>query len=231
MISTSIKNITKNVISKTLPDSIRLQYLAYRPKLETWRKKHAKPLTPVFKERTEMYDFLNGDILSNKAIDYLEFGVFEGSSIKYWAHLNSNKSSRFIGFDTFTGLPENWDHFSYTMKSQTFNVDGQLPKIDDGRVSFVKGLFQDSFPPFLKEYQPQNQQLVIHNDSDLYSATLYVLSRANDIITPGTIIIFDEFYGILHEFRALEDYCSSYMRNYDVIAATQNYDQIAIRIR
>ena len=71
---------------------------------------------------------------------------------------------------------------------------------------------------------------MIHNDSDLYSATLYVLTRANDIILPGTIIIFDEFYSVMHEFRALEDYCSSYMRSYDVLAATRDHIQVAIRI-
>jgi O-methyltransferase len=74
-------------------------------------------------------------------------------------------------------------------------------------------------------------QLIIHNDSDLYSATLYVLTCANSIIVPGTVIIFDEFYSVMHEFRALEDYCASYMRSYEVIAATRNHVQIAIRVQ
>lgn len=58
-----------------------------------------------------------------------------------------------------------------------------------------------------------------------------MLTRANNIIKPGTIIIFDEFYSVMHEFRALEDYCSAYMRNYSVIAATRNHLEIAIRIQ
>lgn len=224
------RTIIKKALSKILPDSIRLRYLAYRPRFETWLVTHTKNYPPMFKERNKMYDFLNREIISNKPIDYLEFGVFKGMSIKYWAGINSDSHSRFVGFDTFTGLPENWDHFSYTVKEKTFDVAGALPQIDDTRVSFVKGLFQDTLPKFLEEYEPTNP-LVIHNDSDLYSSTLYVLTYANDIIVPGTIIIFDEFYGILHEFRALEDYCVSYMRSYEVITATQDYEQIAIKIK
>ncbi len=64
----------------------------------------------------------------------------------------------------------------------------------------------------------------------LYSSTLYVLTLANYIIVPGTIIIFDEFYSTMHEFRALDDYCISYMRSYEVIAATRNHGRIAIRM-
>ena len=75
---------------------------------------------------------------------------------------------------------------------------------------------------------------MIHNDSDLYPSTLYVLSRCNDLIQPGTIIIFDEFSSVLHELRALEDYCSAYRRDYTVIGATKSpadyYAQVAIRM-
>ena len=99
----------------------------------------------------------------------------------------------------------------------------------------MKGLFQQTLPAFLEEWEPA-QQLILHNDSDLYSATLYVLSQANKILGPGAIVIFDEFYGVMHEFRALEDYCSSYMRSYEVIGATHDFRRksvatVAIRMR
>ena len=100
-------------------------------------------------------------------------------------------------------------------------------KCPDKRVSFIKGLFQNTLPKFMKTYKNKNQ-LIIHNDSDLYSSTLFTLTNSNQILTPGTIIIFDEFMSILHEFRALEDYCSSYMRKYKVIAAANLYSQVVI---
>jgi len=177
-----------------------------------------------------MYDFINREIIGNKTIQYLEFGVYRGESIKYISSINSDVASRFIGFDTFEGLPEDWIEFSRIVKSKTFSTNGVVPQTDDERVSFVKGLFQETLPAFIREYRTCGQ-LVIHNDSDLYSATMYVLTYANDIIVPGSIIIFDEFYSVMHEFRALEDYCSSYMRVYDVIAATNNHAQIAIIMR
>src|SRR5262249_25508769 len=114
-----------------------------------------------------------------------------------------------------------------------FDVQGQIPETSDKRMSFVKGWFQDTLPKFLNE-RKISSRLVIHNDSDLYSSTLYVLTRCNDVIVVGTVIIFDEFSSITHEFRALLDYCSSYGRKYKVIGATYSsesyFGQVAIEI-
>src|SRR5262249_40332260 len=141
-------------------------------------------------------------------IDYLEFGVYKGESLMKWAALNSKLGSRFHGFDTFTGLPEDWHKFSKTVKERAFDVGGAVPKVADKRISFYKGLFQETLPSFLKDYSG-GRSLVIHNDCDLYSASLYVLTQIDQIAKPGTIIIFDEFPSLLHEFRALEDYCAA----------------------
>jgi hypothetical protein len=59
---------------------------------------------------------------------------------------------------------------------------------------------------------------------------MFILTCANNILIPGTIVIFDEFKSIMHEFRALEDYCGSYLRKYEVIAATLNHGRIAIKM-
>jgi O-methyltransferase len=224
-----VAKLIKKIVLQILPDSHGLRYLSYRPKLVTWCKKHSGPY-PIFDERTEMYDFINKEILSSCAILYLEFGVFKGESIKYFANINSNSDSIFIGFDTFTGLPNDWLTFTRTVKSNTFDTGGEIPQLEDPRINFYKGLFQDTLPIFLNEYK-SGKQLVIHNDSDLYSATLFMLTYANKIITPGTIIIFDEFYSVLDEFRALEDYCESYMRSYEVVAATRDHKRITIKMK
>jgi hypothetical protein len=46
----------------------------------------------------------------------------------------------------------------------------------------------------------------------------------------GTIIIFDEFYDALHEYRALFDYASAYRRQYKFIAATNEFSQAAVEL-
>ena len=144
--------------------------------------------------------------------------------------MNTHRQSRFYGFDTFTGLPEDWEHFIGKTVKNTYDVGGKIPSINDTRVSFIKGLFQDTLDDFLRVYNPQSQ-LIIHNDSDLYSATLYTLTRCNDVIKAGTIIIFDEFSTVLNEFRALQNYCSSYIRKYEIIgAAGTYYEHVAIRV-
>jgi O-methyltransferase len=147
-------------------------------------------------------------------IDYLEFGVHKGDSIVRWAELNRNPESRFFGFDSFEGLPEDYNP-SY--RRGTFDTGSAEPRINDPRVSFVKGWFQRTLPGFVDGFTPRSR-LVVHNDSDLYSSTLFVLTEMDRFLVPGTIIIFDEFSSPLHEFRAFHDYLSAYMRESKALA-------------
>lgn len=226
-----IRTAMKSAIAKVMPRGPRWDVVCNLPKIEAWRKKYVASDCPTFADRTDMYDYLNSKVLGGGAMDYLEFGVFQGESIRYWSQINRDPQSRLVGFDTFTGLPENWQKFTGHMAKDTFDCGGATPQIDDARVSFVKGLFQDTLDDFLKGFQPRSP-LVLHNDSDLYSATLYVLSRCHDILVPGTIVIFDEFSSVLNEFKALGDYCSAYRRDYEVLGVTAAYfAQVAIRLK
>jgi O-methyltransferase len=168
--------------------------------------------------RLELYKYLSDSLIKNTAIDYLEFGVYRGASIREWLDLNKNQDSRFVGFDSFEGLPEKWNK---RMDKGRFDVGGAIPQVDDDRVRFVKGWFQHTLPDFLKEFSPRSR-LVIHNDSDLYSSTIYTLTQLNDILVPGTIIIFDEFNNPLHEFRAFNDYLSAFMRTAKPLVMTDD---------
>jgi hypothetical protein len=224
----SFRVAMKSAVAKVIPDIARMDVLYNLPKIETWRKKYVGKDCPKFAERTELYDYLQANVIQNRPIDYLEFGVFQGETIRHWSCINHHEQSRFFGFDTFTGLPEDWKKFSVLAKG-TFDCGGVAPQLNDGRVQFVKGLFQDTLDAFLAGFTPRSQ-LVLHNDSDLYSATLYVLTRCHDVLVPGTIVIFDEFSSVLNEFRALDDYCVSYRRTYEVLGVTNAYfAQVAIR--
>jgi O-methyltransferase len=171
-----------------------------------WYRDHAD--VPRSKDRESFYGSIMSDYIKDDAVDYLEFGVYQGGSIKKWIELNRHPSTRFFGFDSFEGLPEAW---TPKLTRGTFDASGTLPQIADDRVSFIKGWFQDTLPPFLQTFSPRSR-LVIHNDSDLYSSTLYVLTMLNHLFKAKTIIIFDEFPSALHEFRAWNDYLSAYGR-------------------
>lgn len=222
---------SKVVIARVGRDSRRLDTIVNLPKIETWRREHVPAGTPAFDDREDMYDHLHAALIGDRPIDYLEFGVFEGNSLRHWSSLNQNPDSRFYGFDSFEGLPEEWKRFDRKIEKAHFDLQGALPDIDDDRVSFVPGWFQESVDPFLATFTPEHQ-LVVHIDADLYSSALYVLTRFNALLVPGTIVIFDEFSSVLNEFAALEDYCSAYVREYDVLASAWHYfGQVAIRMR
>ena len=158
----------------------------------------------------------------------MEFGVYQGESIKYWLQLYKNNGSRFWGFDTFSGLPEAWKEGNeIAITVGTFNVSGQVPIVNDNRVSFVKGLFHNTLSDFLSTFKAQGN-LIIHNDSDLYSSSLLLLTKCDAIIKSRTVVIFDELSSWMNEFRALEDYSQAYYRNYHILCRTQNFNEVAL---
>ncbi len=179
-----------------------------------------------YTDRFKLHEFVIKEEIQNQPIDYLEFGVASGIAFKWWVEKNENPGSRFFGFDVFTGLPEDFG----VMKKQHYDTAGQTPNIQDDRVTFIKGLFQDSLPGFLNDYKPQ-QKKVVHMDADLYSSTLFVLTKLNPFLEKDDIIIFDEFGVPTHEFRAFSDIVSSYNLRYEFLGAVNNYLQIAIKIK
>lgn len=177
---------------------------------------------PEFATRDALYKA----IAPAEPITYLEFGVWKGASIACWRALNTHADSRFYGFDTFEGLPEDWDAGH---PRGTFSTSGDAPEVDDVRVSFIKGLFQDTLRDFLKSV-PLSHRLVINVDCDIYSATLFVLGTLDRYFEPGTIIIFDDFYSMSHEFRAFHDYDRSFGRSWKAIAKMPHCVKAAIEI-
>lgn len=170
---------------------------------------------PIFNHREALWDdAIERFIGTGSHITYVEFGVFEGHSIRYFAQKNTNASSRFIGLDSFEGLPEDWAG----MTKGAFDVGGNLPKIDDRRVSFIKGWFQDTWDLLETQMRAEPMgKLVVHFDADLYSSTLFALSQMDRFRLPY-VAVFDEFSG--HETRALYNYCQAYGAKVDFYGRT-----------
>jgi hypothetical protein len=197
-------------------------------KYRDWIKQNSS--SNVLANREDLYDFLNAKILLGGPVDYLEFGVYEGYTIKYWSTANLNAKSRFFGFDSFEGLPEDWSGSFVRVPKGTFTTNGMVPDLNDPRITFLKGWFQESLPRFLQTFEPQNR-LLIHCDADLYTSTLYVLCTFHAFLKPGSLIVFDEFSGATDEFRAFVDYTSSFLQNFRVVAQVGTHcDQLAVEI-
>jgi len=158
----------------------------------------------LFDSRESLWRHLFRSIGTNEKLLLLEFGVFNGYSIHQFAELNQSRDSKFIGFDSFEGLPEDW---TPKCPKGTFSQDGRLPVARDGRISFVKGWFSDTLIPTLHDLDSRDRIVVCHFDSDLYSSTLFcltaLLQRFSDFY-----FVFDEFCG--QEARALCDVMQGY---------------------
>jgi hypothetical protein len=70
-----------------------------------------------------------------------------------------------------------------------FNTNTQPPSIDDKRVKFYQGLFQQTLPGFLTELDNSRRNIIMM-DADLYSATLYVLTSLAPFLKKDDIIFF-----------------------------------------
>ncbi len=202
-------------------------------RLSRWRKANSKlPFNDFYlskwdyQKRFVLYEFLLANQNLNEPVQYLEFGVAAGRSFKWWVENNRHSDSRFYGFDTFTGLPEDWNVF----KAGAMSTGGVLPDVNDDRAQFLKGLFQDSLPEFLKSFQIKNR-LIIHLDADLYSSTLYVLTMLHPLLKKDDILIFDEFAVPQSEFLAFTNFVQAYRFEYEVLAAANNYMFVAMKVK
>lgn len=126
----------------------------------------------------------------------LEFGVGSGGSLATIA-----EHMPVIGFDSFTGLPEDWRPGFPKGKF----AQAKIPQVENA--TLVVGLFEETLPAF---DWPDDPIGLIHLDADLYSSTACALKHAGHLIRPGTILVFDEFFGYegasQHEQRAFDEW-------------------------
>lgn len=179
-----------------------------------------------YSKRYKLYEYVIDTLnLKNEIFDYLEFGVSAGSSFRWWVANTINPNSRYYGFDTFEGLPEDWG--TYNKGDMIANI----PTLDDKRAAFVKGLFQDSLPGFLlADHINAAKRKIIHLDADLFSSTLFALTSLAPYLKKGDILLFDEFNVPNHEFFAFKIFCDSYYVKTRLVGAVNNYYQVAMVI-
>jgi len=169
---------------------------------------------------TELYEFA-AKAIGNVPLLYLEFGVYGGRSMSRMVERFPHPGARFVGFDSFEGLPEDWAQAGGRKERGFFSTGGQIPTISDPRVSFEKGWFQDTLPPFLAAHDLSGTTpILVHYDADLYSSTLFVLCMLWPA-TRGYYFIFDEFMG--DELLALDDFSRAFPVELEFLCSAGEY--------
>jgi predicted O-methyltransferase YrrM len=123
----------------------------------------------------------------------MDFGVYQGYSTriirdelwraKIWDRRQRRK--RIYACDSFQGLTETYERLP------AGNFATAVPKLRQVRI--VEGYFEQSLTPALAA--EVGQVSLAHLDADLYGSTVCVLNWLTPLLAPGSLLLFDEFYG------------------------------------
>jgi len=117
----------------------------------------------IVSRREQLFETAAADV-SELPMPYLEFGVAEGEATRIWSRLLTHPATVLHGFDSFEGLPERW----LDRPKGMFSMEGNIPIIDDNRVAFFKGWFQDTLPQYVPPTRPA---VIVNRDADLYNSS------------------------------------------------------------
>ncbi len=188
-----------------------------------WLRAHGFDVPRRLSSRTELFDLIAAEV-GDREVLYLEFGVHAGASMRYWSRILTNPRSRLHGFDSFAGLPHDW-----TLEGHPrgyFSTNGNVPAIDDPRVEFFAGWFDDT----LRTYQwPEHEVLVVMLDADLYSSTVTALEAVRDHLVPGSYLYFDQFHHRADELRAFAGLVDEHDVEFRVVGATRELSSVLFR--
>jgi len=156
-----------------------------------------------------------------------EFGVYKGHTLNIIA--KAMAPDIVYGFDSFEGLPEAWRN---GFDKGKFKIEAAgMPAFPDN-VKLYKGLFNFTLPKFLEE----NTRMAkfIHIDCDLYSSTKCIFELISDRLSPGTVIVFDEYFNFPgwenDEHLALIESAEKFGFSYNYILYNPRGQQVAIVI-
>lgn len=140
--------------------------------------------------------------------DYLEFGVFTGSSFNFAMKINKKMEkifkrkieTQFIGFDSFDGFGEiKQIDENPSFKSTFFKIDKTkvFRNIKNNskkqKYYLIQGFYQQTIKNKNVNDYGINKARIIMIDCDLKESTTLALNFAKTSLQEGTIIIFDDF--------------------------------------
>lgn len=159
--------------------------------------------------------------------DYYEFGVFSGRAFinafkafeeiyktatqeNMWSshedvveRMRRWEKMRFIGFDSFQGLPDprgiddqEWGPGKGKFACTKTHFEKNIARngVNMNKVTTIPGWFDDTLTPDAYRQYGLNKAAVVYIDSDMYESARTCLNFINPLLTDGTIIIFDDWY-------------------------------------
>jgi hypothetical protein len=185
-----------------------------------WLRSHGLEPAVVLPSRERLFDLVASRI-ADRDVLYLEFGVHTGASIRHWSRLLRNPRSRLHGFDSFMGLPHDWTLEGH--ERGHFSTGGIVPTVDDPRVEFFPGWFEETLPRY--EW-PEHDVLVVMLDADLYSSTSTVLAQVRERLVPGSFLYFDQFHHRSDELRAFAELVDEHDLRFRLVGATRELTSV-----
>lgn len=159
---------------------------------------------------------------------YAEFGVADGQSLRF---ICQRVNRPVYGFDSFRGLPEYWKPGVWP---GTFARPRGMPPAVPKNAVVVSGYFDQTLPGFIQGLDARPAAF-LHLDADLYSSTTTVLSALRERIVPGTILVFDDYFGYPGwksggEFLAFAEFLAVSGYPFEYLACNAAGQQVAAQI-
>jgi O-methyltransferase len=184
------------------------------------------PVESLKQKQRQALTYLSERLAGDPLGDYLEFGVYNGTSLSCMYQVLQEMGLhqvRLFGFDSFEGMPATasieddgtWEPGQF--KCGEDFVRGVLTHkgVDLKRVTLTKGWYSNTLTPDLLQRYQIHSASVIMVDCDLYSSTQEVLKFCGPLIRQQpTVIFFDDWNSgdlaakNLGEKRAFDEFLS-----------------------
>lgn len=201
--------------------------------LSEWWQLKAKGEYPSFPRKTALREALS---YRPEEGMIAEFGVYKGVALKVICESVGCKPV--FAFDSFEGLPENWNRGPDVYSRNHFKIDERRREWPSN-AWLIKGWFSDTIKEFKRD--TVSPFAFIHIDCDLYSSCVDILKGLNDRIVPGTILVFDELVPLTKEAfnkytkweegeaKALKEWLSDFNREVELLLFGDTY-QVAFKV-
>jgi len=136
--------------------------------------------------------------------DYIEFGIFRGFTLWYaqaLANATGVINMRFIGFDSFVGLPSldkneigyEFQKGAYQCTKKEANASLNTWGVDWNKTFLVEGWFEDTLNQKTRTKYDLHKCALCVIDCDLYKSAKEALTFVGPMLCNNSILLFDEW--------------------------------------